>query len=99
MKVHLVPEAQEEFFDALEYYKGAGRSLGRRFKDEIVQCIGWIAIHHDYYRLRPGGYRRINLKVFPYYLPFIQRGDVLWVLAVAHAARRPEYWINRSSEI
>jgi len=42
--------------------------------------------------------RLINLRAFPYYIPFIIRGSTLWVLAVAHSARKPEYWINRKQE-
>jgi hypothetical protein len=33
--------------------------------------------------------------MFPCYIPFIIRGSTLWVLSVAHGARKPEYWINR----
>ncbi len=39
MKVLLVPEAQDEFLDALDYYTQAGASLGRRFKEETTRCI------------------------------------------------------------
>ena len=95
MTVLLVPEAQQEFLDAVDYYAGAGASLARRFKEETTRCINWIALNHGHFRIRPGGYQRINLKVFPFYLSFVVRGDVLWVLAVAHAARNPEYWIER----
>ena len=97
MKVLLVPQAQEEFLAALDYYTTARASLARRFKEETARCIRWIAEHHGHFRLRPGGCRRINLSVFPYYLPFILRGDILWVLAVAHSSREPEYWIEREA--
>lgn len=39
------------------------------------------------------GYRRINLRVFPYYVPYIVRSETLWVLAIAYAGRKPLYWI------
>jgi len=41
----------------------------------------------------------VNLRVFPYYVSYITRGDRLWVLAVAHGARRPEYWIERKKQV
>jgi hypothetical protein len=50
------------------------------------------------YRLRPSAYRRINLRVFPYYIPYIVRNETLWILAVAHASRKPLYWISRRGE-
>ena len=48
-------------------------------------------------RLRPGGYRWVNLRVFPNYLAYIVHNAQIWVLAVAHTYRKPEYWIGRRS--
>ena len=95
MNIVFLPEAKDEFLDAISYYEEARAGLGQRFKDETDRCILWTAEHSDLYRLRSGGYRRINLRAFPFYVPFIIRGSTLWVLAVAHSARKPEYWINR----
>lgn len=98
MNIIFVPEAQGEFLDAISYYEEAREGLGQRFKDETDRCILWMAEHSRLYRVRAGGYRRINLRAFPYYIPFIIRGSTLWVLAVAHSARKPDYWITRRQE-
>ena len=95
MKVIFLPEAKEEFLDAIAYYEEAIGGLGQRFKEETDRCILRIAEHPELYRLRHGGYRRINLRVFPFHIPFITRGSTLWILAVAHSSRKPEYWIRR----
>jgi len=95
MIIHFVPEAQAEFLDAVSYYEGARSGLGQRFKDEVDRCLHWIRDHHDLYRVHPQGHRRVNLRVFPYSIPFLTREDILWVLAVAHHSRRPLYWIQR----
>ena len=50
-------------------------------------------------RLRPRGYRRVNLKVFGYYIAYDIWADTIWILAIAHARRRPEYWIGRRKQI
>ena len=42
-----------------------------------------------------GGYRRVNLRVFPYFVAYVSSGDTIWVLAIGHVRRRPEYWIKR----
>ena len=75
------------------------RSAWARFKDEVDRYVLWIADHPELYRLRPGGYRRINLRVFPYYIPYVVRDETLWILAVAHAARKPLYWISRRNRV
>ena len=99
MIVRFVEEAQSELLDAISAYEEARAGLGERFKDEVDRCVLWVADHPELYRLRQGRYRRINLRVFPYYLPYIVRGETLWVLAVAHGSRRPLYWISRRSQI
>ena len=99
MNIQFVDEAQWEFLDAISDYEEARSGLGRRFKDEVDRCVLWIADHPELYRLRPGDYRLINLRVFPYYIPYIVREETLWVLAVAHASRKPHYWISRRGEI
>jgi plasmid stabilization system protein ParE len=72
--------------------------LGQRFKDEVDRCILWSADHPELYRLRARSNRRVNLRGFRYYIPYIVREDTLWILAVAHASRKPRYWISRSDE-
>lgn len=91
MTIRFAEEAQREFLDAISHYEEARGGLGRRFKNEVDRCVLWIAEHPELYRLRPGGYRRINLRVFPYYVPYIVRGQILWILAVAHGYRKPLY--------
>ncbi len=65
MNVVFVPEARDEFLDAIAFYEEARCGLGERFKGEIDRCILWIAGHNELYRIRPSGYQRINLRTFP----------------------------------
>jgi toxin ParE1/3/4 len=97
--IRFVEEAQDEFLDAISYYEGARSGLGARFKATVDRDILWIADHPELYRLRPAGYRRINLRGFPFYIPYVVRGQILWVLAVAHSSRKPFYWISRRVKI
>ncbi len=73
--------------------------MGLRLKDEFDNHINWILYNPNVPRVRSGGYRRVNLKVFPYYIAYITREDTLWILAVAHGHRKPEYWIKRKNKI
>ena len=99
MNVIFVAEAQSELLEALTHYEEARPGFGQRFKDEVDRSVLWIAQHPELCRERPGGYRRVNLRVFPYYIPYVIRGERLWVLALAHGSRRPEYWIERRQNI
>jgi hypothetical protein len=51
----------------------------------------------SYYFAHP--YRRVNLKVFRYYIAYHIWADTIWVLAIAHGYRRPGYWMGRKEKI
>ena|SRR2546425_3247962 len=99
MNITFLREAQLEFLDYISYYEGEQPGLGRRFKNEVDRTLLWVAERPQVCRLRRDGYRRINLRVFPYYIPYIVRGPNLWVLAVAHTRRKPAYWIERKKDV
>jgi toxin ParE1/3/4 len=77
MKISFLEEAKSEFLDAISHYESEKPGLGRRFKDELDRSLLWLAERPETCRLRPGGYRRINLRVFPYYVPYIVRETTL----------------------
>jgi toxin ParE1/3/4 len=93
--VKFLPEARDELLQAVVYYEGEASGLGSRLWEEVDRHIVWIEQNYDVPRLRSGGYRRVNLKLFPYYISYIVREPIIWILAVAHGHKRPEYWIDR----
>nr|WP_298722201.1 type II toxin-antitoxin system RelE/ParE family toxin [uncultured Steroidobacter sp.] len=99
MIIKFVAQARDELTDAVAYYEGELSGLGYRFWEEVDEHISWIEKNHEVPRLRPGGYRRVNLKIFPYYISYIVRDSAIWILANAHGHTRPEYWIDRPDEI
>ena len=99
MNIVVLPQAADEFEDAAAHYDDKQPGLGQRFRDEVNRHIRWIAEHAEMPRLRPSGYRRVNLKVFPHYVAYSLIGGTVWILAIAHGHREPEYWINRQAAI
>ena len=99
MNIIILQQAFEELKDAIAYYEEQQSGLGLKFKEEADQHINWILSNPTVPRLRKRSYRRVNLKVFPYYIAYIIRGEILWILAIAHGHRKPGYWINREKGI
>jgi hypothetical protein len=99
MKKIILQQAFDEFNEAIEYYEEQQAGLGLRLKEEVDQHVNWIVNNATIPRIRKGGHRRVNLKVFPYYIAYIIREDTLWILAIAHSHRKPEYWIKRKYQI
>ena len=98
MIVEFLPEARAELLDAVAYYESELNGLGLRLWDEVDAHVEWVAENHAVPRLRPGNYRRVNLKVFPYYISYIVR-DAIWIVAIAHSHTRPHYWIARQPAV
>jgi len=67
MKKTILQQAFEELSDAIAYYEEQQAGLGVRLRDEFDQHISWISVNSTVPRVRRGGYRRVNLKAFPYY--------------------------------
>ena len=95
MTTRILDEAASEFADAIARYESIESGLGVRLKQEVKSALAWISAHPELPRVRPMGFRRVNLKVFPYYLAYAIHEETIWILAIAHSSRHPEYWIHR----
>ena len=92
-------EAEKELDDAIAHYERIDAALSLRLRVEVRRALIWIRDNSEIPRLRPNGYRRVNLRVFPYYLPYFIWADAIWILAFAHGHRKPEYWIERVDKL
>ena len=99
MKIVFLDQANREFSDAVQYYDSQEPGLGQRFEDEIERAIHWLSTNPEACALRRGIYRRMNLRVFPYYIPYVIREATLWVVAIALSQPWPEYWIRRAKTL
>jgi plasmid stabilization system protein ParE len=99
MNIVFLDQANREFSDAVQYYDNHEPGLGQRFEDEIERAIHWLSTNPEACALRRGIYRRMHLRVFPYYIPYVIREQTLWVVAIAQSQRRPEYWIRRAKRL
>lgn len=95
MTVHFDPLAAREFKNAQSFYDQSLEGLGERFRLVVWSAI---SILEEFPRIgaeiRPG-IRRMMLREFPYKLIYVATEERLLILAVAHAHRRPDYWIDR----
>ena len=95
MRVELHPAADDEFAAHVDFFERRETGLGLRFYQEVIGVLDWIATNPMLPRERKG-HRRVNLKVFPFYIAYVVEGDLVWVLAVARGSRRPGYWASRA---
>ena len=84
--------ARREANLATVWYAERNPSAARRFRDELIGGFSNAAafpLRHPSYS---HGTRRILLKKFPYFIVFFDWQDEIYVVAVAHAKRKPGYW-------
>jgi plasmid stabilization system protein ParE len=93
--LEFLPEASAEVECVTGDYEARTKGLGSRFRAEIESVCAAIIQHPLLWRLRPGGYRRVNLPGFPYYIAFATTENEVLIIAVAHTSRRPNYFTNR----
>jgi plasmid stabilization system protein ParE len=95
LTLEFLPEASAEAACVTGDYQARVSDLGVRFRETVESTCAAIVQHPLLWHERPGGYRRVNLPGFPYYIAFVLRDELVLVVAVAHASRHPEYWRNR----
>ena len=95
MRLVVLGEAEREFAESVAYYETKEAGLGWRFRTEVVEAVGWIERNPDLHRVRAKGYRRRNLHAFPHYIAYVILEETIWIVAIAHAYRRPEFWLDR----
>jgi len=99
--VELLPEALAELPGGRLWYEERRTGLGDEFFQETLDTLARIGETPEAYPLWPGtegfGFpvRKAPLRRFPYRVVFETRADRVMALAVAHAKRRPLYWIGR----
>jgi toxin ParE1/3/4 len=91
------PQAKTELDHAIGYYESKMTGLGLDFHAKVEQAIQ--KIQHDpqmWPRHLDPRFRKYVLERFPYLILYLERPDDIWIMAIAHAKRRPYYWKTRT---
>jgi hypothetical protein len=97
MKVILSEYAKLELEDAIAYYQLEHSGLGISFKEEVKKNIERIKKFPLAATIEKREIRKSLLYKFPYKILYSIESDHLFIIAIAHRHRRPDYWINRKS--
>lgn len=95
MRVVFSPEARSEFEDAERYYEGEAPGLGGRFRAEVRSALQRLRNWPLAAPIEGGGIRRLLLGRFPYKILYAVEPGLIYVLALAHQHRAPQYWVDR----
>jgi plasmid stabilization system protein ParE len=89
------PEAEAEFIAAIDYYEEKQSGLGYDFAREVYTGIKSIIEHPQTWPVLDGEIRRRLIGRFPYGILYSDEGQKIFILAVMHLRREPNYWKKR----
>ncbi len=88
-------EAEEDIYQAFNWYESQHKGLGHSFLSELERVFEQIQERPQQYTRLQNSLRRALCRRFPYAIYFAQKGDKTVVLAVLHQRRHPVNWLNR----
>jgi toxin ParE1/3/4 len=93
--VEVHPLAADEAEAAERWYRDRNETAATRFRRELDRAVGLIAERPDAAPPYVGNTRRFLLRRFPFFVVYRVFSQHVQVVAVAHARRRPQYWLQR----
>ena len=88
-------KAEEEFNEAIDYYEGIELGLGVDFSFEVNEAIQRAVFLPKAWPVLEGDIRRSLVKRFPYGVLYSEEQEGIYIVAVMHLHRHPDYWKHR----
>ena len=95
--VEFLPEAVAEAREAQQWYRERNEAAADAFLAKLDRLAELVARAPDVWLKYLHATQHIVFRGFPYLLVFRRRQDLVEVIAVAHAKRRPGYWKRRTN--
>lgn len=95
MKYEFHPEAELELYEAALRYETEVPKLGRRFGDEVERVIQLLLEHPEMGARIDKDLRHFVLRKFPFSVVYAIAGEIVYIVAIAHGSREPQYWQPR----
>jgi ParE toxin of type II toxin-antitoxin system, parDE len=96
MKIVFSKLAKLELDDAIRFYEMEFDGLGRRFRDEVKKAVVRISEYPTAWSIEKGEVRKW-LHKFPCKVLYSNENDHIFIIAIAHQHRRPDYWTDRQT--
>jgi len=97
MTPRFLEPAVQDLVEACRYYNSQDPACGAQLENEVDRALAHLRAFPRAARSIDSIYRSHKLRRFPYHLIYrIDRDDLL-IVAVAHSARKPLYWLKDDS--
>lgn len=95
MELRFHPAALAELRKSADFYTARSPEAAQRFAAAVDDAINSILANPQRYSRVGPNERGCSVVKFPFQIIYRTPGDILYVVAVAHAKRRPGYWKRR----
>lgn len=95
MKSRLFSAANKELAEATLFYAEESAAVASRFVDEVGEAIAEIERDPLRYRIYRKDVRVKFVAGFPYSIYYRAKEKEIVIVAIAHQARKPNYWARR----
>ncbi len=90
-------DARQEFLDSAAFYESKVLGLGDRFVNEVNRSIQLLLATPEIGSPNGGVLRSLVIDDnFPFSIIYAIVDETLFIIAIAHHSRRPNYWKNRT---
>jgi hypothetical protein len=87
--------AENELIESARFYEARREFLGDSFLNLIDEVLAKIQCNPNMGKPGKFGTRSWKLKRFPFRVVYLEHNERIWIIAVAHLSRKPDYWLNR----
>jgi len=87
--------AKDELNEAVDFYNFELPGSGNSFKEEIKKSINRILEYPTAWPTITQDIRKYILHKFPYKILYSIEKDHIYIIAIAHQHRKPNFWIDR----
>ena len=93
--VRFLAAARRELRAEVLFYSEVRSGLGVKFTQAVEHALAIAARFPLVGSPGPAGTRKLRIKGFPFSVVYLPEDTRIVVVAVAHHARHPEYWVSR----
>jgi plasmid stabilization system protein ParE len=97
-RITLHPSAEDELLESERFYKErGGRDLALDFVERVQTSLRVVAANPRRFPFlaKCPNVQKCRITRFPFSIYYIERAEDIWIIALAHAKRRPGYWLDR----
>ncbi|MEA5535078.1 type II toxin-antitoxin system RelE/ParE family toxin [Crocosphaera sp. XPORK-15E] len=90
-------KAKQELDHAISYYEKQKQGLGLDFLSEVEKALEKVRINPNIgspYSIKD--LRYYVIRRFPFKIFYTEFEGLIWIIAIAHAKRKPNYWKKRT---